>query len=280
MAGTVMTHPDGSTTTANNPRAVKAWQKRGYVVGKTIPKKKEAFSTEVSSDVYKPGYDVQDFKKISFKDYQNIKNSANKPSQGFIGNIFGQGQRLRDDVDYIEKNQMVRFNPETDPAFINNMIEAQGNTHPDTAKKYQFDANGVALGDKGTEGNRGVQVIDDGFGGTMAVNMDGIDRVVVNPSFSGGQTASPVVRKQVVPQEVPPVFLPKGLTPKTVPEKSTYGFHKQDGQNFLTQNENDPYWNDRIKGTGDGFSHAELKNKPKQEVDTQAIKNWLSSMFG
>ena len=87
MAGKLMTHPDGSTIIANNPRAVKAMQKQGYVEGKTAPKKKEAFSTEVSSDVYKPGYDVRDFKTISFKDYQNMKNNANKPSQGFIGNI-------------------------------------------------------------------------------------------------------------------------------------------------------------------------------------------------
>jgi hypothetical protein len=253
MAGTVMTHPDGSTTTANNPRAIRAMQKQGYVVGKTAPKKKEAFSTEVSSDVYKPGYDVQDFKKISFKDYQNIKNSANKPSQGFIGNIFGQGQRLRDDVDYIEKNNMIiPETPVTKAAVFNN------------------EANNRAI----------VKQMND---------LDGfIQRQMRNNSTSGkteqfGQNDGRIVKTD------PVSFLPKGLTPKTVPEKSTYGFHnapftRKDGttgkQTFKTQNEKDPYWDDYVKGTGDGFSHAELKNKPKQEVDTQAIKNWLSSMFG
>lgn len=119
-----------------------------------------------------------------------------------------------------------------------------------------------------------------------------IDTVVVTPSFSGGQTAAPVTDKQVVQPAQPAQFqaqesfIPKGVTVAPVttkrdtPTKSTYGFHKQDGQNFLTVNNDDPYWNDRVMGTGDGFSHAELKNKPKQEVDTQAIKNWLSSMFG
>lgn len=198
----------------------------------------KASSTE-NNDTYKPGYDVRDFKNISFKDYTRMKEQANKPSQGFIGNIFGQGQRLKDDVKYLEDNNMINDKLEVAPV----------------------------------AGVEGITIVDDGFGGTMAIKDDQVPRVGVNPSFSGGQTASPVARKQVVTQEVPPVFLPEGLTPK---DKSTFGFHKRDGQNFLTQNENDPYWDDRIKGTGDGFTHAELKKKPQQEIDFEAFKAFFN----
>lgn len=123
-----------------------------------------------------------------------------------------------------------------------------------------------------------------------------IDTVTVTPSFSGGQgttsVTAPITDRQVVelptprvveplPFKAPETFIPSGI--KLAPEKEStgnqYGYHQRPGQNFLTVNNNDPYWDTHKMGTGTAWSDAKLKNQPKKEVDTQAIKNWLSSLF-
>ena len=46
-----------------------------------------------------------------------------------------------------------------------------------------------------------------------------------------------------------------------------FGYHKQEGQNFWTVNNNDPYWDTHEMGTGDAWSDAELKKAPAKELD-------------
>jgi hypothetical protein len=55
-------------------------------------------------------------------------------------------------------------------------------------------------------------------------------------------------------------------------EGNQFGFHKRQGQNFWTRNEEDPYWETHVVGTGGAWSDAEIK-KPVKEFD------WRS-MFG
>ena len=46
-----------------------------------------------------------------------------------------------------------------------------------------------------------------------------------------------------------------------------FGYHKQEGQNFWTVNNDDPYWDTHEMGTGDAWSDAELKKAPAKELD-------------
>jgi hypothetical protein len=46
-----------------------------------------------------------------------------------------------------------------------------------------------------------------------------------------------------------------------------YGYHKQEGQNFWTVNNDDPYWDTHEMGTGDAWSDAEVKKAPAKELD-------------
>ena len=46
-----------------------------------------------------------------------------------------------------------------------------------------------------------------------------------------------------------------------------FGYHKQEGQNFWTVNNDDPYWDSHEMGTGDAWSDAELKKAPAKELD-------------
>ena len=46
-----------------------------------------------------------------------------------------------------------------------------------------------------------------------------------------------------------------------------YGYHKREGQNFWTVNNDDPYWDTHEMGTGDAWSDAELKKAPAKELD-------------
>jgi len=46
-----------------------------------------------------------------------------------------------------------------------------------------------------------------------------------------------------------------------------FGYHKQEGQNFWTVNNDDPYWDTHEMGTGDAWSDAEVKKAPAKELD-------------
>ena len=58
------------------------------------------------------------------------------------------------------------------------------------------------------------------------------------------------------------------MVPETVPETmgNQYGYHKQEGQNFWTVNNDDPYWDTHEMGTGDAWSDADAKEEV-QELD-------------
>ena len=132
----------------------------------------------------------------------------------------------------------------------------------------------------------------EGIDGTTKQTPVNTDTVVVNPSFSGGQTATPgqvaqppVVEKQVVaPFRAKQEFnIPSNV--EVAQQGNQFGYHRKPAgpdngkQTFLTVNENDPYWDTHKKGTGDAWSNADLKAKPNKEVDTKAIKDWLGSIF-
>ena len=59
--------------------------------------------------------------------------------------------------------------------------------------------------------------------------------------------------------------VPQETTPETMGNQ--YGYHKQEGQNFWTVNNDDAYWDTHEMGTGDAWSDAELKKAPAQELD-------------
>ncbi len=58
------------------------------------------------------------------------------------------------------------------------------------------------------------------------------------------------------------------MVPETVPETmgNQYGYHKQEGQNFWTVNNDDSYWDTHEMGTGDAWSDADVK-EVVQELD-------------
>ena len=43
-----------------------------------------------------------------------------------------------------------------------------------------------------------------------------------------------------------------------------FGYHKQEGQNFWTVNNDDPYWDTHVMGTGDAWSDADVKKEVKE----------------
>jgi hypothetical protein len=55
--------------------------------------------------------------------------------------------------------------------------------------------------------------------------------------------------------------------PKLAPidtEGNQFGYHKQEGQNFWTVNNDDPYWDTHVMGTGDAWSDADAKKEVKE----------------
>ena len=52
-----------------------------------------------------------------------------------------------------------------------------------------------------------------------------------------------------------------------VEEGNQFGYHKKEGQNFWTVNNDDAYWDTHEMGTGDAWSDAELKKAPAKELD-------------
>ena len=244
------------------------------IVAKTT---KDTVTPPTVGNQYKPGYDIQDFDTISYNDYARMKENANKSTQGFLGNVFGKGQQLKDDVKYIEDNKMIRG-------------EA---TAPVAAPEQKYP---------------GIQVIDDGFGGTMAIKTDGIDRVNVNPSFSGGQTATPgqaapvpkqtfkeytdlnkIARNPDYPigvEELPPsqgvpLHPVTGLPIEAGGDKWSSYTDAPEGRTYNNKNFN---WNNSSPGQVASLSQQEIDGlygrpispvQPKQEVDFSGIANWF-----
>jgi len=257
---------------------------RGFLPAKEMRKeiaRQEATVAKTTNDTvtpptdgnqYRPGYDVKDFDTISYNDYARMKENANKSTQGFLGNIFGKGQQLKDDVKYIEDNKMVR-----------------GKATPVAPAEQKYP---------------GIQVIDDGFGGTMAIKTDGIDRVNVNPSFSGGQTATPgqaaqppVVATSRGKQEFnlqPNLKLPAGVpihpvTGLPIEAGGDKWSSYTDAPEGRTYNNNNFNWNNSSPGQVASLSQAEIDGlygrptrpaQPKQEVDVSGIANWFRENWG
>jgi hypothetical protein len=65
---------------------------------------------------------------------------------------------------------------------------------------------------------------------------------------------------------------------KVAPETmgNQYGYHKQEGQNFWTVNNDDAYWDTHEMGTGDAWSDAEAKKAPAKELDLSAFSHWFN----
>ena len=60
------------------------------------------------------------------------------------------------------------------------------------------------------------------------------------------------------------------ITPEEESQGNQFGYHKREGQNFWTVNNEDPYWDTHEMGTGDAWSDADAK-EVAQEVDWS---NW------
>ena len=70
------------------------------------------------------------------------------------------------------------------------------------------------------------------------------------------------------PKEKVDLQQPKGIEQ---PEGNQFGYHQRPGQNFMTVNNDDPYWDTHEMGTGDAWSDADTKTV-RQEVDWS---NWF-----
>jgi hypothetical protein len=64
----------------------------------------------------------------------------------------------------------------------------------------------------------------------------------------------------------------KNREPETMGNQ--FGYHKREGQNFWTVNNDDPYWDNHEMGTGDAWSDADLKEEPLQELDID-FSSWF-----
>jgi len=74
------------------------------------------------------------------------------------------------------------------------------------------------------------------------------------------------------PREKVDLQQPKGIEqPEEAPEGNQFGYHQRPGQNFMTVNNDDPYWDTHEMGTGDAWSDADTKTV-QQEVDWS---NWF-----
>ena len=74
------------------------------------------------------------------------------------------------------------------------------------------------------------------------------------------------------PKEKVDLQQPKGIEqPEEAPEGNQFGYHQRPGQNFMTVNNDDAYWDTHEMGTGDAWSDADVK-KVQQEVDWS---NWF-----
>ena len=72
------------------------------------------------------------------------------------------------------------------------------------------------------------------------------------------------------------LYQPQGIEqpeeqPESKSEGNQFGYHKKEGQNFMTVNNDDAYWDTHEMGTGDAWSDADVK-KVQQEVDWS---NWF-----
>ena len=298
---TVMTHPNGKSIKVNNPETVATMQSLGYTVGK--PTFQQFNANQARKDMYKPGYDVRDFKNISFTDYMSKLKGANSNDHGFLGNLMGMKKRLQDEVKHIQDKGMVQFDPKTDQAWIDNKIAEM---HPERAYGLDYTKDKYISDNPQT----GVQMIDDGFGGKMAVKTyqspnigNQSTFVVTGPPSSAdggyGRAVVPGTSSAVVPQNKSTIPTNVKVKPKLdlneiarnyhgigveepqgedMPDNK-FGYHKKQGQNFWTVNNNDSYWNDRVMGTGNHWSHAD-KKAPVKELDTQAISNWAKKFLG
>jgi len=62
--------------------------------------------------------------------------------------------------------------------------------------------------------------------------------------------------------------VPDAPTPEVeVEEGNQFGYHKQEGQNFWTVDNDSDYWDTHEMGTGDAWSDAEVKKAPAKELD-------------
>jgi len=318
---------NGNIVTANNPRAVRALKKQGYtaVSSNTQPKKKvKAKNTTVAAKnrekrsqqnvarakakaeaeaianapkgTYKPGYDIKDFKDVSFKDYMRMKDNASNTT--FAGAFLGTNEKMRNAAKYIEDKGMVRQGLDADDlAYIDDKVAQlnPGQTHPAVARKYNFDADGVAAADKGN--TSATTTYNDGFGGTGLIrNANYPVQTVVGPTSSldngSGRATVQMPPKQVPKQSFDSFYKANSIDDDMAMEElpadvkpdwgANPGFHKNPGANFWTADNDSGFWQtdagvDKARNTwGEGSLPSFVKQPEQQEIDIQAWKNFFS----
>ena len=65
----------------------------------------------------------------------------------------------------------------------------------------------------------------------------------------------------------PDIYPEDDSKPKEETMGNQFGYHKKQGQNFWTVNNDDPYWDTHVIGTGDAWSDADVKKAPAKELD-------------
>ncbi len=76
--------------------------------------------------------------------------------------------------------------------------------------------------------------------------------IPIGKSFSGGSTFKGYPEERRAREE---------------PRGNQFGYHKKEGQNFWTVNNDDSYWDTHVMGTGDAWSDADVKKAPAKELD-------------
>lgn len=152
----------------------------------------------------------------------------------------------------------------------------QGNSERPVEKVATPNVGGRVM----VEGSNGVPTVwkdptprveyNDMAGNPVSIKETAIPSFEVTPSYSGGQNVV----------SVPPVVSPLGENYKNydayeAPRDEHPGWHKRPGQNFWTVDDDSPYWDTHVKGTGSAFEGSDLKGEPTPEFDS---KFW-SSLF-
>jgi len=72
---------------------------------------------------------------------------------------------------------------------------------------------------------------------------------------------------EVAPDDTPTLPPIEVSPPEAEGQGNQFGYHKQEGQNFWTVDNDDPYWDTHEIGTGDAFTDSELKGEEMPELE-------------
>jgi hypothetical protein len=294
-------------------------QKRTQIKARAKAKAEAEAIANVPKGTYKPGYDIKDFKDVSFKDYMRMKDNAGTTS--FAGAFLGIPRKMRNAVKYIEDKGMVRQGLDADDlAYIDDKVAQlnPGQTHPAVARKYNFDADGVAAADKGN--TSATTTYNDGFGGTGVIrNANYPVQTVVGPTSSldngSGRATVQMPPKQTFqewqdlnkiarnPDYEVGVTAPEGpdMARTGPPTHPVTGLRIEKGDNWnsytdapsgVTLHNSNFNWNNKDNtptGNVAGLSQQEIDVlygrppspvQPKQEVDFSGFADWWRKNVG